>query len=69
MGNSLALRIPSEIAVGEGHSVDLQVSRGRLIFAPVAKNSCQLSDLVSGINVRNRHSEIRVGKPRSQEVW
>lgn len=72
-GNSLALRIPSavaaEIAVGEGHAVDLRVSKGRLVIAPMMKKSYKLADLVAGINARNCHAEISTGKRRGKEAW
>ena len=72
-GNSLALRIPrtvaAEIAVGEGHAVDLQVTKGRIVVAPVTKKRYELSDLVSGMTAKNRHAEIDSGKPRGRENW
>ncbi len=72
-GNSLALRIPSavaaEIAVGEGHAVDLQVTKGRLLVAPIAKKRYELSDLVAGITAKNRHAEVPTGSVRGEEVW
>ncbi len=72
-GNSLALRIPSavatEIAVGEGHAVDLRVTKGRLVVAPLTRKEYDLSDLISGITAKNRHTEIGTGKPRGQERW
>ncbi len=72
-GNSLALRIPStvaaEIAVGEGHVVDLQVTKGRLVVAPVIKKRYELSDLVAGINAKNRHPETTTGETRGKETW
>jgi antitoxin MazE len=72
-GNSLALRIPrtvaAEIAVGEGHSVDLQVNKGRLVVAPLAKKRYELADLVSQISAKNRHEEMGSGKPRGAESW
>lgn len=72
-GNSLALRIPrtvaAEIAVSEGHAVDLQVSKGRIVVAPLAKKRYELADLVTGMTSRNRHAEIDCGKPRGAESW
>ncbi len=72
-GNSLALRIPSavaaEIAVGEGHAVDLQVTKGRLLVAPVTKKRYELSDLVAGITAKNRHTETPTGSARGKEAW
>lgn len=72
-GNSLALRIPGavarQIAVGEGHAVDLQVTKGRLVVAPVTKKRYELSHLVSGINAKNRHPEVPTRKARGKEAW
>lgn len=72
-GNSLALRIPqtvaSEICLGEGHSVRLSVNRGRLVVVPATEKRYDLSKLVSGINAKNRHSEITVGRARGREIW
>jgi antitoxin MazE len=72
-GNSLALRIPrtvaAEIAVGEGHAVDLQVKKGRLVVAPTTKKRYELSDLVSSITPKNRHAEISTGKAQGKEAW
>ena len=72
-GNSLALRIPrgvaAEIAVGEGHTVDLQVTKGRLIVAPVTQKNYELADLVSGITPKNRHIEISPEQARGKEAW
>ncbi len=72
-GNSLALRIPrtvaAEIAVGAGHAVDVQVSKGRIVVAPVTKKRYELSDLVSHMTAKNRHAEVVSGKPRGRESW
>ena len=72
-GNSLALRIPrtmaAEIAVSEGHAVDLQVSKGRIVIAPVKKKRYDLADLVSAMTAKNRHAEIISGSTRGRENW
>ena len=72
-GNSLALRIPrtiaAEIAVAEGHAVDLQVSKGRLVVAPMKKKQYELADLVAGITMKNRQAEIEPGAKRGRESW
>jgi antitoxin MazE len=72
-GNSLALRIPrtvaDEIAVGEGQAVDLRVSKGRLVVAPVTKKRYELSHLVTAITAKNRHTETDSGKRRGREIW
>jgi antitoxin MazE len=72
-GNSLALRIPrafaDEIAVDEGHHVDVRVTRGRLVIAPLRKKSYELSELLSGITRKNLHAEVGTGAPRGGEAW
>ncbi len=72
-GDSLALRIPrtvaDEIALGEGHAVDLQVMKGRLVIAPVTKKRYELSDLVSAMTAKNRHALMESGRPRGRESW
>ncbi|MGH8095127.1 MAG: AbrB/MazE/SpoVT family DNA-binding domain-containing protein [Chthoniobacterales bacterium] len=72
-GNSLALRIPrtvaAEIAVGAGQAVDLQVSKGRIVVAPVTKRRYELADLVSAITARNRHAEADSLRQRGRESW
>jgi antitoxin MazE len=72
-GNSLALRIPrtiaAEIAVTEGQAVDLQVSKGRIVIAPVKKKQYDLADLLAGVTPKNRHAEISAGNARGRESW
>ncbi|HZE56661.1 MAG TPA: AbrB/MazE/SpoVT family DNA-binding domain-containing protein [Chthoniobacterales bacterium] len=72
-GNSLALRIPrayaNEIAVAEGQPVDVRVTRGRLVIAPIAGKTYELSDLVAGITRKNRHAETDSSSARGKEVW
>jgi len=72
-GNSLALRIPrayaNEIALGEGQSVDIRVTRGRLVIAPMTGKSYELADLVTGISRKNRHAEIDTSRAEGGEVW
>ncbi|MDQ6911900.1 MAG: AbrB/MazE/SpoVT family DNA-binding domain-containing protein [Verrucomicrobiota bacterium] len=70
-GNSLALRIPrtiaAEISVTEGQAVDLQVSKGRIVIAPVKAKRYELADLVAGITAKNRHVEVNSGLARGRE--
>ncbi|MBM3598063.1 MAG: AbrB/MazE/SpoVT family DNA-binding domain-containing protein [Alphaproteobacteria bacterium] len=71
-GNSLAVRIPSafaeEINAREGSEVEVSVSRGRLVIAPVHRRYV-LKDLVRGITQDNVHGETGWGKRRGREVW
>ncbi len=75
-GNSLALRIPktvaTEIDVGAGQAVDVQVSRGRILVAPVTTKRYELSDLISEMTAKNRRAEIasaRYVPDRGDVVW
>lgn len=72
-GNSLAVRIPKSFAaesrIKAGSEVELSVSKGRLIVAPVAKPSYTLQELVAGITKHNLHSEVDFGSPVGKEIW
>jgi len=61
-GNSLALRIPKPFAVDagveEGTVVDVSVSEGRLIAAPVRVQRARLRDLLDGVTKANLHEEV-----------
>jgi antitoxin MazE len=71
-GNSLAIRIPSafaeEIHAYDGAEVDLSVSRGKIVIAPL-KRKYDLKELVDGITAENRHEETDWGKPAGKEIW
>jgi len=72
-GNSLALRIPKpfaqDVGVAVGTVVDVSVSKGRLIAAPVAARRVRLDDLLRRITKRNVHGETRSGGPVGREAW
>ena len=72
-GNSLALRIPKPFAedagVREGTVVDISVSKGRLIAAPVPGRRVHLDDLLRRITRRNLHGETRTGPRVGREAW
>ncbi len=71
-GNSLALRIPHSFAVqakvAEGTAVDIAVEHDRLVVKPV-QHRYRLRDLIKGITVRNRHSEVGTGAAVGKEIW
>lgn len=71
-GNSLAVRIPANLArecdLTEGAAVDVSVSRGRLLVA-AARPQYTLEQLVRGITPDNRHEETDWGAPVGKEVW
>lgn len=73
-GNSLAIRIPQNIAreinVTEGSEVDFSVKDGSLIIQPTKKRKrYSLSELVSQITPENSHDEIDSGVAVGNEVW
>ena len=72
-GNSLALRIPKPFAedadVKEGTVVDLSVSEGRLVAAPIRKKKITLRQLLAKVNSGNLHSEVDSGPSAGRESW
>lgn len=72
-GNSLALRIPKpfaeDVGVAEGTVVDVSVSKGRLIAAPVTPRRVRLEDLLRRVTKRNLHGETETGSPVGREAW
>ncbi len=72
-GNSLALRIPKpfaeDVGVSEGTVVDVSVSKGRLIAAPVAARRARLDDLLRRVTKRNLHGETGTGAAVGREAW
>ena len=72
-GNSLALRIPKPFAddtgVREGTVVDVSVSDGRLVAAPLRAPKLRLEDLLDKVTRRNVHAEVDTGRAVGREVW
>jgi antitoxin MazE len=70
-GNSLAIRIPKDIAetlsVGSDSLMELNVTDGVMTLKP--KNASKLESLVSQINSKNLHSEIPSGESVGNEEW
>ena len=70
-GNSLALRIPKDIATTlsiEYNSImELVVVDGELILKP--QKSTLLENLVSQINSQNLHKEVSTGRSVGNEEW
>jgi antitoxin MazE len=72
-GNSLAVRIPKSLAT-EAHLaqeslVELAVTKGKLIIAPVKKRQYKLKELVADITEENLHKEDIWGPAVGREVW
>jgi antitoxin MazE len=72
-GNSLAIRIPKSIAkeaqLSEGDNLRFDVNPDGVIVLRSTRKKYELSDLVSRITPKNRHSEMDWGKPLGNEVW
>lgn len=70
-GNSLALRIPKDIAttlaIDYNSNMELSIVDGALILKP--QNSSRLEDLVSKINSSNLHDEISTAESIGNEEW
>lgn len=72
-GNSLAIRIPKpfaeEVGVRQGAEVELAVSRGRLVVAPLRQRRYHLRDLLAAVTASNLHEEVDFGGRGGREVW
>lgn len=72
-GNSLALRIPKpfaeDVGVTEGTVVDVSISKGRLIAAPIVLRRARLRDLLRRVTRRNLHGEVETGSAVGREEW
>jgi antitoxin MazE len=71
-GNSLAIRIPKEIAkqarLNEGDCLVLALQQDGAIVLRSTRPRYKLSDLVSRITSKNRHGETDCGTPLSEEL-
>ena len=72
-GNSLALRIPKPFAeearVKQGSVVDLSLVEGKLVAAPLARETWTLTRLLSGVTRKNLPAEVDSGPPAGREAW
>ncbi|MFD1363141.1 AbrB/MazE/SpoVT family DNA-binding domain-containing protein [Lentibacillus salinarum] len=70
-GNSLAVRIPKEIAeqytLEQGSDIDIQRTDDGIKLIP-KKRKPTLDDLLSQITPENQHEEIDFGKPQGDEL-
>ncbi len=70
-GNSLALRIPKDIAqtldIENNSTLELNIKDGALVIKP--QNETLLESLVSGINADNLHTEVETGRVVGNEEW
>ena len=71
-GNSLALRIPRQLAhdvhLKEGTEVTLTERAGKIIVRPLEEEP-SLVELLAGITKENLHRETDFGSPHGKEVW
>jgi antitoxin MazE len=71
-GNSLAVRIPKQLAeqtnITEGSEVELGVTEGAVILRPEGPRYT-LEELLEQVTPENRHDEIAWGEPPGKEVW
>ena len=72
-GNSLAIRIPQNIAkeidLAEGSEVKLDVVDGNLVLKPKKRSKYTLNQLVEEITPDNLHNEIDAGIVKGNEIW
>ena len=72
-GNSLAIRIPQnlakEINLAEGSEVQLILIDGKLTIEPITGRRYSLEELVETITPENVHTEIDTGIAVGNEVW
>ena len=70
-GNSLAVRIPKDLAtslsVDENSLIELEIVRDGLLLKP--QKSTRLEELVAGITNENLHHEVSTGESVGNEEW
>ncbi len=73
-GNSLAVRLPSDIAkklsITDGTSVRLSEKNGVVELSRITKpESYSLKELLARITPENMHAEVDWGAPVGKEIW
>ena len=73
-GNSLAVRIPAEIArishISEGVAVEMTYEDGSIVIAlPGPRRTYDLRGLVDRITDENRHEPVDWGTREGRETW
>lgn len=70
-GNSLAVRIPKQFAVGlrSGTAITMGRKGDTLVIQVEKKQKYSLKDLVSKIDAKKLHQEIDWGKSEGKETW
>ena len=71
-GNSPAVRLPLAVMKEANFSVEqkvtMVVTRGRIVIEPSEVVEYALDDLLEGINSKNVHAEVSVGRPEGKEA-
>jgi antitoxin MazE len=71
-GNSLAIRVPKQIAeqagLREKDCVEIEVEEGVLVVRPHHRRVYKLEDLVKRMTSRNLHKAIEFGEPVGREA-
>ena len=72
-GNSLAIRIPKNVAeecgIEADSPVDIVRENNLIIIRPVLKKRFSLDSLLADVTKENMHSEVSTGMPVGREVW
>ena len=72
-GNSLALRIPSRLAMShqlsEGSDIEIIEDEGDLKLRPIRSKDLKLEDLLAAITEGNFHGEFETGTVEGKESW
>ncbi|AFZ10311.1 transcriptional regulator/antitoxin, MazE [Oscillatoria nigro-viridis PCC 7112] len=72
-GNSLAIRIPQNLAkkinLVEGSEVKLILIDGKLTIEPIVRRRYSLEELIEAMTPENLHTEIDTGVAVGNEVW
>ncbi|MEG4092132.1 AbrB/MazE/SpoVT family DNA-binding domain-containing protein [Microcoleus sp. Pol12B4] len=72
-GNSLAIRIPQNIAkeinLTEGSEVKLVLIDGKLTIEPIVRRRYSLEELIEAMTPENVHTEIDTAVAVGNEVW
>ena len=72
-GNSLAVRLPKQIAkkfsLNEGSVVTVTNDKTHVLIHRVKRPHLGLKDLIARIDSKNMHKETGWGSPRGKEIW
>lgn len=72
-GNSLAVRVPKELAnklaFREGSRVEIRKEKKTIIIQATPKTHKSIKELIAMIRPENIHEEMDWGKPVGKEIW